>query len=252
MALNPSAGGKHYGRDKLWLWRPWSPLSVLWSVLLLYLLLGLLAGCMTAPILARPEPTYSPVYSPTAPATPSTQGAMFNAANFNGLFTDRRALGVGDVVTIRLEEQTTSQKSAETTLRKESESELVNPKVLGNLIRGNGSDLFNSLSNETEFAGGADSDQSNSLFGTLTAVIAEVYPNGLMRVRGEKWMNLNRGEEYLRVSGLLRTQDIGDDNSVSSTRLADARIAYSGTGTFADSNAAGWLTRFFLNPKFPF
>ena len=151
-----------------------------------------------------------------------------------------------------LEERTTSQKSAETTLTKESTAELPNPKVLGSLLRGNGSDLFNSVDSETGFAGGAESDQSNSLFGTITAVIAEVYPNGLMRIRGEKWLNLNRGEEYLRVSGLLRPQDIGDDNSVSSTRLADARIAYSGTGTFADSNQAGWLSRFFLNPKYPF
>ncbi|MEM1436521.1 MAG: flagellar basal body L-ring protein FlgH [Pseudomonadota bacterium] len=215
-------------------------------------LLSVLGGCTAAPVV-RPEPVYEPVYAPAQSAAPGSAGALFNPARFNGLFTDRRALGVGDIVTIRLEEQTSSQKSAETTLRKETDSQLPNPTVLGNLIRGGGgATLFNDIDNETEFAGGAESDQSNSLFGTLTAVIAEVYPNGLMRVRGEKWLNLNRGEEYLRVSGLLRPQDIGDDNIVSSNRLADARIAYSGTGSFADTNAAGWLTRFFMNPKMPF
>ncbi|MEM6710086.1 MAG: flagellar basal body L-ring protein FlgH [Pseudomonadota bacterium] len=214
--------------------------------------LVLLTGCVIAPPPQRPEPSYEPVYSPSPAAVPNTQGSIFNATAFNGLFTDRRALGVGDIVTIRLEEQTTSQKSAETTMRKEADVELPNPKVLGSLVRGTGSELFNDIANDSQFSGGAESDQSNSLFGTITAIIAEVYPNGLMRVRGEKWMNLNRGEEYLRVSGLLRPQDIDDDNSVSSVRLADARIAYSGTGSFADTNAAGWLTRFFMNPKYPF
>jgi flagellar L-ring protein precursor FlgH len=74
----------------------------------------------------------------------------------------------------------------------------------------------------------------------------------LMLVQGEKWLNLNRGEEYIRVSGLLRPEDIDANNTVSSLRLADARIAYSGTGELADSNQPGWLTRFFLNPIFPF
>ena len=73
-----------------------------------------------------------------------------------------------------------------------------------------------------------------------------------MQIQGEKWLNLNRGEEYVRVSGLARPEDIDGDNVVSSLRLADARIAYSGTGELADTNRAGWLTRFFLGPLMPF
>jgi flagellar L-ring protein precursor FlgH len=79
-----------------------------------------------------------------------------------------------------------------------------------------------------------------------------VLPNGLLVVQGEKWLNLNRGEEYVRVSGLLRPEDVDGQNTVSSLRLADARIAYSGTGDFADTNKAGWLSRFFLSPLMPF
>ncbi|MGI9324507.1 MAG: flagellar basal body L-ring protein FlgH [Pseudomonadales bacterium] len=210
-----------------------------------------LGGCVMMPVPSRPEPRYEPVLPPSQVPLPATVGAVYQSDTFDSLFVDRRALGVGDVVTIRLEERTSSQKSAETTVSKETDNQIVNPKILGSVVRGTGSDDLNAIESSTDFSGNAESDQSNSLSGTLTAVIAEVYPNGLMRVRGEKWLNLNRGEEYLRVSGLLRPEDIGDDNSVSSTRLADARIAYSGTGTLADANAPGWLARFFLSPKFP-
>lgn len=219
--------------------------------LIALLLMVALGGCVLTPAPSRPEPRYEPVLAPSVAPQPATLGALYQHGRFDSLFVDRRALGIGDVVTIRLEERTTSQKSAETTVTKDISNQIINPKILGSLVRGTGSADLNLLDSNTDFSGGAESDQSNSLSGTLTAIIAEVYPNGLMRVRGEKWLNLNRGEEYLRVSGLLRPEDIGDDNSVSSTRLADARIAYSGTGSLADSNTPSWLARFFLSPKFP-
>lgn len=211
----------------------------------------ILSGCVVHSSPLRPEPNYEPVMPVLAPLPEATAGAVYQNGAFDSLFVDRRALRVGDIVTIRLEERTSSQKSAETTVTRDANNQISNPKVLGSLIRGTGTDDLNLFNNSSDFLGNAESDQSNSLTGTITAVIAAVYPNGLMRVRGEKWMNLNRGEEYLRVSGLLRTEDIGDDNSVSSNRLADARIAYSGTGTLAESNVPGWLSRFFMNPRFP-
>lgn len=211
----------------------------------------LLSGCVVQAPPLRPEPSYEPVMPVTAAPVPATTGAIYSASSFDSLFVDRRGLGVGDVVTIRLEERTSSQKSAETTMSKGVSNQIANPKLLGSLIRGTGTTDLNLFNNDTDFSGNAESDQSNSLTGTLTAVIAAVYPNGLMQIRGEKWMNLNRGEEYLRVSGLLRPEDIDDDNSVSSNRLADARIAYSGTGALADSNIPGWLSRFFISAKFP-
>ena len=121
------------------------------------------------------------------------------------------------------------------------------------VVVGDGNDgLLNGLETDNGFNGSAASDQSNSLNGTITAVIAKVLPNGLMQVQGEKWLQLNRGEEFVRISGLVRPEDVTGNNTVSSLRLGDARIAYSGTGELADSNRAGWLTRFFLNPLFPF
>jgi flagellar L-ring protein precursor FlgH len=71
-------------------------------------------------------------------------------------------------------------------------------------------------------------------------------------VRGEKWMTLTSGDEFIRVKGLLRPEDIGPNNTVPSTKLADARITYAGTGDFAESNTQGWASRFFNSKYWPF
>ncbi len=220
--------------------------------LLLSSVLILLTGCVT-PTPTRQEPIYKPVWPEVAAPQPVSAGSLFTTSRNLELFDDRRASAVGDVVTIVLEESTRSSKSAETSLKKETSNELLNPKILGSLVQGNGdNNIFNSIESSTEFTGEGESDQSNSLTGTITAVVANVLPNGLLLVQGEKWFQLNRGEEYVRVSGLVRPEDITGTNTVSSLRLADARIAYSGTGELAQANEAGWLTRFFFGSVYPF
>ena len=77
-------------------------------------------------------------------------------------------------------------------------------------------------------------------------------PNGLLEIRGEKWLTLNRGEELVRIRGYVRQEDITPDNTVQSTKVADARITYAGTGELADSNEMGWLSKFFNSRWFPF
>ena len=76
--------------------------------------------------------------------------------------------------------------------------------------------------------------------------------NGNLVVSGEKWITINRGEELIRVTGIVRPVDIRPDNSIDSTQVANAKIEYRGVGTLADSNRPGWLTRFFNSPWFPF
>jgi len=71
-------------------------------------------------------------------------------------------------------------------------------------------------------------------------------------VRGEKWITLNRGDEYIRISGIIRPEDVSQENTISSTKLANARISYSGTGELAESQSMGWVSRFFNNPLWPF
>ena len=212
----------------------------------------LLSACVS-PQPHRQEPLYKPVWPQMETPQPVSAGSLYATSHSLALFDDRRAKSVGDVVTIVLEERTRSSKSAETSIKKGTTNEILNPRVLGNLIKGSDdAGIFNELESSTEFEGEGESDQSNSLSGTITAVVANVLPNGLLLVQGEKWFQLNRGEEYVRVSGLVRPEDVSGSNTVSSQRLADARIAYSGTGEMAQANEAGWLTRFFLGTVFPF
>ena len=65
-------------------------------------------------------------------------------------------------------------------------------------------------------------------------------------------MTLNRGEEFIRVRGLIRQEDIRPDNTILSTKLADARITYSGSGELADAARQGWAGRFFNSKWWPF
>ena len=201
----------------------------------------------------RSEPSYEPAYPLMPPPPVPTSGGLYQTGYGMDLYDDHRAMHAGDIVTIVLQEVTKSSKSAATNINKGSSSELPEPTVLGSVISGsNPKGLLNSIENSNKFNGAADSDQSNSLTGTISAVVTAVYPNGLLQVQGEKWLQLNRGEEYVRVSGLVRREDIDGSNMVSSLKLADARLAYSGTGELADANSAGWLTRFFLSPFMPF
>jgi flagellar L-ring protein precursor FlgH len=101
------------------------------------------------------------------------------------------------------------------------------------------------MSGKQSFKGAGQATQSNSLTGEISVTVAQVYPNGTMLVRGQKLLTLNRGDEYIRLSGLVRPDDVGSDNRVPSTRVADARIAYSGRGELARGSRQGWLQRFF-------
>ena len=64
-----------------------------------------------------------------------------------------------------------------------------------------------------------------------------------MGILGQKELTLNNGKEYIRVSGIVRPEDISAGNTVSSNRLADAQISYTGAGAVADSSKPGWLSR---------
>ena len=106
--------------------------------------------------------------------------------------------------------------------------------------------LNNEWETNQEFGGKGNSSQSNRLEGNITVTVAEVYPNGNLFVRGEKWLTLNQGEEFVQISGIVRPVDISADNSVPSFKVADARITYSGKGTLADANQPGLLARIFM------
>jgi len=120
------------------------------------------------------------------------------------------------------------------------------------LASNRGNNLGFSLESEHDFSGEGDSEQNNELTGNITVTVIEVLPNGYLVVRGEKRIGINQGNEYVKVSGIVRPADIDATNTVLSTRLADPTIVYVGDGAVADSNVMGWLGRFFISALMPF
>ncbi len=189
------------------------------------------------------------------PATPpqpvagaaGLDGGLYMIDQNLALFSDVKARRVGDMITILLNERMQASKSASTDATKDTTVDTGNPLVFGSLVTKNAKEILsNKWETEQSFAGSGSSTQSNRLDGSITVTVAEVYPNGNLLVRGEKWLTLNQGEEYVQVTGIVRPADVGTDNSLPSYKLADARITYSGNGTVADSNRPGLLSRLFI------
>jgi len=205
----------------------------------------LLSGCSMLP---RQQPASEEPVVPEFTALPKgSSGGVFTAERPWALVADVRAFRPGDVLTVVLLETTQARKSADTNINKSSSVDIPNFTIGNSSI-----DANTSIAADRGFKGGATSTQQNALQGALTVIVQEVLPNGLLRVHGEKSLYLNQGEEFLRVSGFVRAEDIDAENRISSQRVANARIAYSGRGSLADSNQAGWLTRFFNSPWMPF
>jgi flagellar L-ring protein precursor FlgH len=207
----------------------------------------LLAACATrSPIDEEPEwPD---------PATPPVQnGAIYQAGYDVALFENATARRVGDIVTIHLVESTAASKSSSTTTKKATTIDLPGPTLLGRPVTVNGTPILeNSLENSTSFDGTGDSQQSNQLVGDITVAIVKRLANGNLIVRGQKWIGINQGREFIRIQGVIRPIDIQPDNSIDSTKVANASISYGGKGALADANKQSWLARFFNSPLMPF
>ena len=211
-----------------------------------------LAGCVIHAPPMPDDPNFAPVLATSQPTPASANGSLYRGTQSVNLFSDQKARTVGDILTVFLQETTTSTKSSNVSVAKDSET-LV-PEVDGGVgtFVGSALGLNTNLAAEREFTGEAGADQSNNLRGTIAVTVVDVWPNGALVIRGEKWMTLNRGEEFIRLSGVVRPQDVSAGNTIESTRIANARISYAGRGTLADSQSMGWLSRFFNSAYWPF
>lgn len=180
-------------------------------------------------------------------------GAIYAQGTEVSLWNNVTARNVGDTLTVILAESTEAEKSATTTAKKSTSADLTGPTVLGRPITKNGTALLEaSMGNDSSFAGNGAATQSNKLDGFITVTVAKRFSNGNLLVRGQKWVAINSGREYVRLQGVVRPSDISPDNSVVSYKVADAYIAYGGQGTVANASKPGWLYRFFNSPMTPF
>ena len=211
--------------------------------------LAVLAACSLLP----PAPQPMPVAAPLPPVAPAAAGAIFQSGREVAWVEDLKAHRVGDILTIRLREATQASKTASTKTKKDTSVDNAGPTIAGRPVTVNGVPILqNSIDGAQKFQGDGSSSQSNSLDGSITVTVIERLPNGNLIVQGEKWLTLNQGDEFIRITGIVRPYDIGTDNTITSDKIANARISYSGRGTLASANRAGWFARFFNSPWMPF
>lgn len=212
-----------------------------------------LLAALTLAACASPQPirdwsaTMPP--EPPAPDPVRANGAIYQTGTSIALFEDVKAHRVGDTLTVQLVERTNATTSSSTTTQKDTTVDIANPTVFGQEITNNGVPLFQgNMGSAQEFDGEGSSAQSNRLEGNITVTVHRRLANGNLMVRGQKWITINQGREYIRVAGIVRPADISPANTVPSWKLADAQIEYSGTGALADANRQGLLARFFMWP----
>ena len=206
--------------------------------------LGLIVLALAAaPAAAKDKvaPDAFSVSMPAPPPPPPSNGAIFQSG-YTPLTSGGRAGQVGDIITIQLVERTAATKSNAANTQRDGSIGLT-PPATGPFSLFDPSDV--GASGTQQFKGKGDASQSNALSGEVSVTVAAVYPNGTMLVKGEKLLTLNRGDERVQISGIVRAIDISPDNRVLSTRVANANIRYVGKGEIARASKQGWLQRFF-------
>lgn len=184
------------------------------------------------------------------PATPvvaaPANGAIFQSAHgLQPLFEDRRPRRPGDILTIVLDEEVSASKSSSASANRKGGADFVPAQVPDKLKKL--SDFGLELSGSNDFEGKGGAKANNTFEGKITVWVAEVEPNGNLRVQGEKRIAINQGVEFIRFSGIVNPRTITAQNTVASTQVADARIEYTGDGYINEAQTMGWLQRFFLN-----
>ena len=224
---------------------------------LLSLTLGtlLLAGCAAKTPLPAPQ---IPMNNPPQMAveTPQTSGSLWTE-NKGSLFSDLKARQLGDILTVAIFEQASASREATTQTGRSSSNDAGISKFFGfetDLAKLNGGIDPSSLiatTYENDFEGTGSTSRKENLVATLSTRVVEVFPNGNLRIEGGKTVTVNREEQIIVLTGIVRPNDISSSNVIHSKYVLDAKIAYTGKGVISDKQGPGWMTRI-LDNVWPF
>ena len=225
------------------------PYCVSWGRAATVLGTVLVAANMTACTSVMPPQamTHSPQFEPVYPVqnvreTMAT-GAIYVGRQSDSWFGKGRNFQVGDVITVLLNESTQAARTQNGTITRDSSNTLI-PEGLKSYGAGLGGFMkgINMAGGSVSNKGTGAADQQASLNGSVAVSVVEVMPNGNLVLRGEKQLALTEGSEIIQVAGIIRPDDVAPNNTVQSRRLANAQIAYRGTGDLANATRAGWGT----------
>ena len=225
------------------------------KIALLLIIVFLFSGC--AAHTSRVEEVHIPSSPPVAaPAAPETAGSLWTDRR-GSLFYDNKASNVGDIVTVAIYEKASASKEASTSTGRNSSVSAGIDALFGledNIAKINKSINPSSLvsaSYENDFEGTGTTKRKEDLVATLTTRVIEVLPNGNLRINGGKTVAVNNENQIIRLSGIVRQEDISPQNYVDSKHVLDANIEYTGKGVISDKQKPGWLVRL-LDNAWPF
>jgi flagellar L-ring protein precursor FlgH len=193
---------------------------------------------------------------PQAPTGAASVGSLWPAdarASFYGDYGDRKAFRVGDVLTVSVSESAKASNTANTDLARTTANTAKVSALLGLQGALSKADLTNFLdvSSNSNHKGTGSTHRAGELTASITAVVKDVLPNGNLAIQGTRSVVVNNEEQFMTLTGMVRPEDIGRDNTLSSSQIADARISFGGVGVIADKQRSGWGTWLF-DWLFPF
>ncbi|MBF0572821.1 MAG: flagellar basal body L-ring protein FlgH [Desulfamplus sp.] len=187
---------------------------------------------------------------------PPSEGSLWTETS-DPFFEDTKARQPGDTLIVDIVENAKSSMDAATEAGRTSKMDIGVPNFFGYtepfvalpnpITRGMVADKMVGTKFDNSFKGEAKSNRNGQITASIAARIVDVLPNGNYTIYGKRAMKLNQEVQYIVVSGIVRPEDIGDNNRVQSTYLADSRIEYFGQGVIADKQKQGWGTRLFDN-----
>jgi flagellar L-ring protein precursor FlgH len=189
------------------------------------------------------SPQFEPVYPLVTEYSKPATGAIYVGRQSDSWFGKSRNFQVGDVITVLLNESSQATRTQNGAVSRESSNDMAPAGLqkwgagLGGLMNG-----VNMLGGKVSNKGTGAADQQASLTGSVAVAVVEVMPNGNLMLRGEKQLALTEGTEIIQVAGIIRPDDVSPSNTVQSKRLANAQIAYRGSGDLANATRAGWGT----------
>jgi flagellar L-ring protein precursor FlgH len=206
--------------------------------------LALLQGCATEPVdmVLRPSPEFQPVYPLASDRPKIATGGIYSNRQSDAWFGRGRNYQVGDIITVLLNESTQAARTQNSDVSREAKNSLPSGASAQVGKMSPFLDGVNLNDNRSSSTGKGKADQQASLSGSVAVTVVEILANGNLVIRGEKKLGLAEGTEVIQVSGVIRPEDIGPNSTVQSRRLANAQIAYRGSGDLANATRAGWGT----------
>lgn len=231
-----------------------SPVSTAFKNLRVVVVAATLGGCSSIdrlrtigeapPLSPINNPTTAPGYKPVQMPMPMPQPASFSPNSLwrNGsraFFKDQRAHQIGDILTVKVKIDDKASVENETIRRRKAGEDAEVSRFLGKsslpgLIKASVPSTLIAADSLTSTEGKGTTDRKDEVFTNIAGVVTQVLPNGNLVIEGRQEMRINFEVRELVVAGVVRPEDIESDNTIESTKIAQARIAYGGRGQLTD------------------